>query len=162
MPLVPHPEELRALEEIIQPGEPPPSRFWMIFDQRPINRNGDTIRRFQDPRYLRWFRHREDLLYSDTYLNAASALPIIDTVGMIAAWQSGKRALRSVRAPTMSLFVNFFEQNVAPGWMLCDARSEYAASGLISTRVEIWSVDGRLLSQGISQMLTIGAPKSGQ
>jgi acyl-CoA thioesterase len=160
MPMVPHPEEIRPLEELIKPGEAPPTRFWAMFDQRPINRSRDTIRRFLDPRYLRWFRYREDLPYSDAYLNASLALPVIDTAGMIAAWQSGNKALRSVRAPTMSLFVNFFEQNVAPGWMLCDARSDYAANGVISTHVEIWSVDGRLLSQGISQMVTIAAPKS--
>jgi len=62
---------------------------------------------------------------------------------------------RNAEVTSVSLDVSVRFHDAAPDaeWLLCDARSPVAKTGLIGTEATVWSPDGRLLASGGSQLL---------
>jgi acyl-CoA thioesterase len=152
MPLVPHPEELRTIEEIMRPDDPPLGPFWQPLEQRPVNRIAGRDRRPRSHRFFRWLRYRE-LGGASQVLAAASYLPVIDVMGVVAAGQMYDEPFLRSLAPTIQLAAHFYDLEQASDWFLCDSFCEHAKDGLVTGRVKIWSIDGELLAHGFSQML---------
>ncbi len=158
MPDVPHPDELRPIEDVMEPGESNPTKFWDVFEQRPINKVKWRERRHYAPRFLRWFRYREPDTSSSLYMRAAMALPIIDTMGIPAAGVAKGANVLEFLAPTIQLSTHFYELDELDGWLLGDSYAESAERGVINSRVNVWSVRGALIAQGLTQAVT----KSGE
>jgi acyl-CoA thioesterase len=154
IPSVPHPEELRSLEEVMRADEPPVHKFWSVYDQRPINRIGSRQRSPRSSRFLRWFRYRDPVDGTSQFLTAAKYLPTIDVLGVTAAAQMYDEPFLRSLAPTIQLAVHFYDISDAGEWFLCDAFCEHTNDGLIPARVKVWSVKGQLLAHGFSQMVT--------
>ncbi len=154
MPLVPHPEELRDLEDIMSKDEPTVHPFWSVLDQRPINRIDHQTRRSRPAHFLRWYRYRAKPRFEDVFLDAARPLPIIDIMGVPAALQIYDKPLITTIAPTIQLSVSFHDISSATDWFLCDSRCEFFDRGHLSAHVRIWSMDGALVSHGFSHMIT--------
>lgn len=152
MPLVPHPDELRTLEEILEPGETPPHAFWDAFDQRPINRVQSRARLHRTARSLRWFRYRE-AMPQDAALSCGRLLPIGDTMGIPAASETYEGPFLTSLAPTTQLTAHFYAPAQTGDWILCDAYGDYAEDGLVSIRAMLWSTTGKLVGHVLSQMV---------
>jgi acyl-CoA thioesterase len=156
MPAAPHPTELRTMQEMLRPDEPPLRPFWDVFDQRPINRVDPHARSAQRAQVLRWLRYAGTSDLEDPYFRAALTLPIIDTMGVPALRQApGPVKVPNSVAPTVQLCVHFREPGGPPGWMLAEASAEYSGNGLISTAGRVWSENGRLLADGLTQMVCL-------
>ena len=56
-------------------------------------------------------------------------------------------------APTLDLYVAFHEPAPRDEWLLVEARGLAAADGLIGGTALVWTLDGRLVASGGSQML---------
>lgn len=154
MPAAPHPEELKSLDQLRRPNDPPPHPFWDVFDDRPINRTNSWSLRTKVPRAQRWLRYRDIEDLSSPFLRAGMFLPIIDLLGVNAMSNGvGRNALTSV-APTLQLTAHFYQLDAFDGWFLADAHGECARDGLFNNRVGIWSVDGAFVAQGMVQMLS--------
>jgi acyl-CoA thioesterase len=154
MPVVPHPDELRRLEDIMEPGEPPIHAFWEAFEQRPINRIASLERSPRTPHFFRWFRSLcpQDAL--SQFARASAFLPIVDVMGVASATQMYEEPFLQTLVPTVQLTVQFYDLSDVSDWFLSDSLCEYAGGGLIPAQVKIWSVRGDLLAYGLSQMVT--------
>lgn len=154
MPLVPHPDELSRLEAIMRKDEPPLPPFWTVFDQRPINRIDAARRRHRPARLLRWFRYFAPTTFETPFLDVARTLPIIDVMGIPAANQMyDEPFLKGTQVATVQLSVCFHDTVDIGAWLLSDASCPHAAAGVIATSVDIWSVTGTLVAQGVSQLI---------
>lgn len=156
MPVVPHPDELKRLEDIMQPEEPPIHTFWQPFEQRPINRIGSREKLSRTSRLFRWFRYVCAAEAPSEFMTAAGYLPIIDVMGVVSAAQLYDEPFLSTLAPTIQLAAHFYDVTDAGEWFLSDSFCEHTSDGLIPARVKIWSVKGQLLAHGFSQMVTRG------
>lgn len=152
MPLVPHPDELRSLEQIIKPSDPPIPRFFDIFDQRPINRDSQSIKR-RSSKFRRWFRMRNEPDAFDEFYGFSRCLPIIDVFGIMAGAQMYEGPFVFGFAPTANLSVHFMDTRYSGEWLLCDAVCDYAGAGAIFSRARMWGLRGELVAEGISSMV---------
>lgn len=154
MPKVPHPRELRPLEELRPPDAPPRPRFFEVFDERMIDRSDLQNRLHKSAHLLLWIRYREMPSFDCVFLGAARSLPIIDIWGIPATTQIFENPSLTTLAPTIQFTAHFYNTIDLGEWILCDAYGEFAGDGLISTRVKTWSISGELIAQGFSQMVT--------
>jgi len=152
MPMVPHPDELKSVEQIMEPDEPPRHKFWSVFDERPIHRIDSFKRRNMPGHSLRWMRYRDSAL-ATPFIRAGATLPIIDMLGVTAASNARGGNILTSLAPTLSLTAHFYELDALDGWLLGDATAECVRHGMINTRVRIWSLTGALVAQGLTQMI---------
>ena len=152
MPIVPHADELKAVEELPQAGlfSLP---FWSVFEQRQIGGIDIGARRHNSPQCLRWLKYKGDNKNGSRFLRAGMTIPIIDLLAVVAAKNGyGDNILVSL-APTINLVAHFYELEKADGWLLGEAHAEYVGNGLLCGRVSIWSSHGDLIAQGMTQMI---------
>jgi len=153
MPGVAHHSGLKSWSEMFpdaQPGFP----FWQNFDGKPVRFAAEGT---ADPRgsvSQNWNRFCGFAATNDPFLDCARALVMIDTYPWIAFGRGLDRRPDYV-APTLDLTAWFHDAPGACEWLLVDARSDVARSGLIHGSVDIWSDDGRPLASGGSNLLHV-------
>ena len=159
MPLVADPEELISIEDAMSQEAENPMPFWHQFEQRVVNRISAGTRLNRPARLLRWFRYKD---FSDAELDDQSrcfsqCLPLIDTMGIPAAMEAHEGEFLQSLAPTLNLNCTFYPQmrSASDGWLLADAQADFAAGGLISNSVKIWSRQGHLLANGSTVMKVV-------
>lgn len=154
MPLAPHPDELRAPQELRDPALGPINPFFDVFDQRSINDKDYGQRRHRPPRYLRWLRYRDISAENSPFLAAAKTLPMIDMMGVPAASNAHGENIMTTVMPTIQLSAQFYDLAGEEDWLLGDAYAESVSGGVLGARVKIWGQDGRLIAQGMTQMIS--------
>ncbi len=154
MPVVPHPDEMQSIESIIA-KRMPKAPFWEAFEQRHINFLDMGKRKNPTPRSLRWMRHK-DGVGEDRFSKASAVLPIVDVLGVPAALNVLGPTSNIVKASTLNLNIQYFDISSIDGWLLGDAYAECINGRLLSFRVQVWSISGSLVCQGIGQMFTGG------
>ena len=91
----------------------------------------------------------------DPFLDAGRALLLIDTVVWPAACQ--RHVEPGVIAPSLDVVAWFHRPADDADWLLADAQSPIAESGLIGGTVRIWGADRRLRATGGAQLLCVPA-----
>jgi acyl-CoA thioesterase len=88
---------------------------------------------------------------SDPWVEAARLLVVLD----VGSWPAGSRphAYRehTFIAPSLDLYAAFTGLASGSEWLLLDAHSPVAASGLLSWTGRVWSRDRRLVASGGGQ-----------
>jgi hypothetical protein len=149
------------------PPEPPPEpgedrpryAFWDNFDQRPLTwvQPWPPVEPLP-PVYRTWVRYMEgsagtgtDGATPDPWVDAARLLVVLD----VGSWPAGSRphAYRehAFIAPSLDLYAAFTDLGSGSEWLLLDAHSPVAASGLLSWTGRVWSRDRRLVASGGGQ-----------
>jgi acyl-CoA thioesterase II len=157
-PDVADPEELPPppLEPPPAPGEDRPHyAFWDNFEQRPTNWVAPWPPREPLPPVWRtWVRYTESSsaeAAADPWVNAARLLVVLD----VGSWPAGSRphAYRehAFIAPSLDLYAAFQDLGSGAEWLLLDAHSPVAASGLLSWTGRVWSRERRLVASGGGQ-----------
>jgi acyl-CoA thioesterase len=84
---------------------------------------------------------------------------LIDTM----IWPANCRAYRDEDvvyiAPSLDVNVHFHAADSASDWLLVDTTVPIASGGLIAGHSNIWSMQGRLLASGGSQLICRPAPR---
>lgn len=126
-------------------------RFWDNFEQRPASWIDDwEEREGHHPEYLNWLRFTPTSRFDDPWLEAARLLLLVD----LGAWPAvtARHNQQDFIAPSIDVSCEFHSLDV-PDWLLLHGRSDVAGGGLVASRQEVWSEDGRLLASGISHLL---------
>ena len=153
MPDVAHHSALKTWAELF-PDEEESFSFWRNFDGKPVRLMPSGT---ADPRgsiAQAWNRFRDFAATADPFLDFARALVMIDTYPWIAFGRGLDREPDYV-APTLDLTAWFHEPPGAAEWLLTEARSDVARSGLIHGSVHVWSDDGRPIASGGSNLLHV-------
>jgi acyl-CoA thioesterase len=145
------------------PPEPPPEpgedrphyAFWDNFEQRPTNWVAPWPPREPLPPVWRtWVRYAESSAVeaaADPWVDAARLLVVLD----VGSWPAGSRphAYRehAFIAPSLDLYAAFQDLGSGSDWLLLDAHSPVAASGLLSWTGRVWSRERRLVASGGGQ-----------
>ena len=162
------PPDVADPEDVLPPPpEPPPEpgedrpryAFWDNFDQRPLN----WVQPWPPaeplpPVYRTWVRYRagspgtgSDGATPDPWVDAARLLVVLDVM----SWPAGSRPHayqeHAFIAPSLDLYAAFTGLASGSEWLLLDAHSPVAASGLLSWTGRVWSRDRRLLASGGGQ-----------
>jgi acyl-CoA thioesterase len=158
-PDAPPPSALKSIEELIPPGEiAQRHRFWGNLECRPTKWVPWRVRQAGEARVLDWYRFRPRATFDDPFLDAARALLLIDTM----TWPANCRAYREedviYSAPSLDVNVHFHAAEPESDFLLVEARAPVASGGLIGGRTDVWSMSGRLLASGTSQLFCRPAP----
>jgi acyl-CoA thioesterase II len=153
-PTVPPPEALPdpvSLRTDAGPRYP----FWNNFEARVV----DPARfleaeRTGEPVWREWYRFTPRARFEDPFVDAGRLLLLIDTLGWPAACRPHPRN-SGFQAPSLDVSAWFHALDPACEWLLADHVSPVAAHGLMGTRGQIWSRDGRLLATGGAQLLCV-------
>jgi acyl-CoA thioesterase len=134
----------------------PDFAFWDNFDQRPTN----WVQPWPPtgplpPVWRTWVRYVDGSPAAggtgDLWVDAARALVVLD----VGSWPAGSRphAYRnhSFIAPSLDLYASFQHLGSGSEWLLLDAHSPVAESGLLSWTGRVWSRDRRLVASGGGQ-----------
>jgi len=154
-PAVPDPAELRSSDELYRRERP---RFWENVETRPVDPAAWADGRPSRPPVLRqWYRLRPASSFDDSFLEAARALLLIDTLVWPASCQ--RHVDPAFIAPNLDVVAWFHRSAADSAWLLGDACTPVAEGGLLGGTVRIWSEERRLLATGGAQLLCI--PPSG-
>jgi acyl-CoA thioesterase len=156
MPLVPGPEGLPSMEDLLPPEERAPYPFWENLEVRPTRFVPPKLRRADAPVLQSWYRFRPRATFTDPVLDAARMLVLVDTMQWPAAFRAHDDP--PYVAPNIDLAVQLHRLAPDVEWLLCDAISPVAADGLVGGRAAVWSAGGVLLASGASQLLCRPAP----
>lgn len=151
MPDVPPPDDLPDLAARVASAGSPLNPFWAGFDVRPTD--WTTGRNPAGARTCQWFRYRDFPVDADSYLDAARALLLIDTL----VWPAHNRGLDErarYLAPSLDVAA-WFHELAASDWLLLDVSAERAGGGLIHGTARVWSLDGRLVATGASGLAVL-------
>jgi acyl-CoA thioesterase-2 len=155
LPEVPGWEETSSVEERVTPARRSDMPFWRNLEERPIDWIDDwDAREPGDPRYRSWFRYRPQPTFDDPFVDAGRALVLLDTMMWPAAVRAHPPGESGFYAPSIDVQARFHARDAASEWLLCDARSPWAADGLVGGTAQIWSANGTLLATGGQQMLS--------
>lgn len=157
MPDVPPPEALEPIEAHLERHGQPAIPFLRNFAVRPVDFRAVGNPDPRGARIERWQRYRGWEATEDPFLDAARAVIAIDTHVWMAHVRGLKRPPTYV-APSLDLTVWFHQPAGASDWLLVDARSDVAQTGLIHGLVRVWSEQGRLVATGGSQCLVFNLP----
>lgn len=128
--------------------------FWQNLEERAIDWIDDwESREPGDPRYRSWFRYRPRATFDDPFVDAGRALLLLDTMMWPAAVRAYPAGEHGFYAPSIDLHARFHASDPSSEWLLCDARSPWAADGLVGGTAHVWSGNGALLATGGQQML---------
>lgn len=163
MPAVPPPHDLKTYEELI-PLEEQAQRhaFWKNFEARPPHWIPWSARTGGPPMLREWYRFRPRAIFDDPVVDAARSLLLIDTH----IWPAHCRGYRHDHpdlarylAPSLDVTAHFHQFAPQSDWLLVDAEAPIATAGFIGGRSRIWSLDGRLLASGTSQLMARSASR---
>ena len=125
--------------------------FWGNFEQRPATWIPDWEGRADlPPEYHEWLRFEPTATFDDAWLEAARLLLLVDLGGWPATCQRHNQS--EIIAPNIDVSCEFHSLD-ATAWLLLHGRADLAGEGLVATRQQVWSDDGRLLASGISHLL---------
>jgi len=149
-PDVPGPEALPPSAHHLK--DEPAHVFWQHFDAHPVRWSwpGDP-----DPRghvYEQWMRFRDHAPGTDPFLDQARALLLIDTMLWPTHWR-GEPPGADYVAPSLDVAVWFHEASGDADWLLIEARTPVAGSGLVHGHARVWTRDGKLVASGGSNLL---------
>ena len=135
------------------PGEDRPIyAFWENFEQRPTNWvNPWPPTEPLPPVWRTWVRYVEGAAPDDWWVDAARTLVVLD----VGSWPAGSRPHahlnHSFIAPSLDLYAAFQDLGTGSEWLLLDAHSPVAGTGLLSWTGRVWSRDRRLIASGGGQ-----------
>lgn len=157
-PDVPGPDELKPVEDLVPPDEPPPPfSFFDNVEERPTAWVNRADRVPGEPRVTDWFRFRPVATFDDPIVDACRYLILVDTMEWPAATRAHKPPVPWM-APSLDLSVRFHRAAPDSEWLLSETTSPIAAEGLVGGQAAVWSEDGRLLATGGQQMFCRPAP----
>jgi acyl-CoA thioesterase len=159
-PEAPAPSVLKSMEELVTADDQGPRfKFWENLECRPTVYIPRRQRGGSEPRLLDWYRFRPRATFEDPFLDAARSMLLIDTM----IWPANCRAYRDEDvvyiAPSLDVNVHFHAADSASDWLLVDTTVPIASGGLIAGHSNIWSMQGRLLASGGSQLICRPAPR---
>jgi acyl-CoA thioesterase len=157
MPDVPRPEDVEPLETHLKNSKIERVAFWSNIDCRPLEYREPGGPPVHNSRLQRWYRFKGSLAGDDVFLNAGCAALLVDANVWASHWRM-RDAAPDYAGPTLDTTVWFHERAGATGWVLVDADSGVARSGLVHGAVRVWSEDGRLIATGGSQCLVVPLP----
>jgi acyl-CoA thioesterase-2 len=154
-PDAPHPDTLKTVAEHLGPAAPPATGFWINIETKPVVWiHWDDPRPPGAPARLQEWCRFVGYEAGDAFLDACRPLILIDTL----LWPTHHRALAerpNYVAPSLDVTAWFHEAAGAADWLLVDAQSDVADSGLIHGRSRVWTPDGRIVASGGSNMLHV-------
>ncbi|HET6166573.1 MAG TPA: thioesterase family protein [Marmoricola sp.] len=150
MPVVPAPEDVRLVEELLPAGDWPPYPFWQNLQYKlpgvtwPPDGPDEAI-------WRPWLRFVPPPVGDDVWVDAARAVILIDLASWPAVqsrhgWQQPEYV-----APTLDLNVAFHGPALGQDWLLCDSAAPLSTRGLFGWNARIWSSDGTLHASGGGQ-----------
>jgi acyl-CoA thioesterase len=157
MPDVPRPEAVDPLEAHLRNSKSERVAFWSNIECRPIEFREPGGPSPRSRRLQRWYRFKGALAGDDVFLNAGCAALLVDANVWASHWRM-RDATPDYAGPTLDTTVWFHEIAGATGWVLVDADSDVAQSGLVHGTVRVWSEDGHPIATGGSQCLVVPLP----
>ncbi|MDP9180185.1 MAG: thioesterase family protein [Chloroflexota bacterium] len=156
MPEAPPPSQLKSFLDH-WPDPPDSVPFWQNIDLRIIYPERIFDREHaHDANVPEWYRYQRRDTFDDPFVDAASAVILMDTI----AWPAGANpyppSTRTYQAVNLDVVAWFYEPE-SP-WLLCDYDAPLATGGLVAGRGLIWSEDGRLVAMGGAQLFCIQVP----
>lgn len=150
MPDVAGPGSLKSWEELV-PKDAPRSVFWSNIESKPLRFLKWGERDPEGSIVRDWYRFRGFVPTDDPFLDQARALLLIDTL----LWPAhGRRHMpEDYIAPSLDVSAWFHALPGKAEWLLVDAHTATAQSGLLHGLTRVWTEDGRLIATGGSQML---------
>jgi acyl-CoA thioesterase II len=155
------PPDVPDPDDVAPPPPPPPPEdgedrpvytFWENFEQRPTNWVDPWPPTEPLPPVWRtWVRYADGGVTDDAWVDAARALVVLD----VGSWPAGSRPHahlnHSFIAPSLDLYAAFQDLGTGSEWLLLDAHSPVAGTGLLSWTGRVWSRDRRLIASGGGQ-----------
>jgi acyl-CoA thioesterase II len=153
---VPHWSQLKTLQEqMAEAGEPFESyyEFWNRLEQREPTWIPNWHAREPlelPPAWECWIQFRDISVHSDPWIDACRSLILVD----LGAWPAADAHHNTDRfmAPSIDIACEFSDSNSSE-WLLVECDSPVASDGLIASRSNVFSDDGRLIAVGTSQLL---------
>jgi acyl-CoA thioesterase-2 len=156
MPQVPGPDEIPQWNP--RAGEPMPddlTPFWGNMDARmygwPVGQRWEE-RTPGAPIRTEWNRFRPRATFDDPFVDAARSVILIDTLMLTAAMLAYREPMTHMGV-SLDLSVWFHREAIGEEWLLCEAVSPVAGSGVVAGSARIWTQDGRLVASGGQQNL---------
>jgi acyl-CoA thioesterase II len=158
-PLVPGPDELPSVRELLPEQRRASYPFWDNLESKPLDFELDWPPSGPRPAEWReWLRFVPTPCFSDPWVDAARAVILVD----LPSWPSAHRphAWRSPTwvAPTLDLNVAFHTPTGQHEWLLCDGRAPLSTDGLFGWTARVWSAGGQLHASGGGQCLYRRSP----
>jgi acyl-CoA thioesterase II len=153
-PDVARPDGLLSVEERLPPERRSEMPFWQNLEERPLSWIDDWEHREPDePLYQSWLRFRPSATFDDPFVDAGRSLLLIDTMNWPAAVRAYPPGEHGFYAPSIDVHAQFHALEPECEWLLCEARSPWAADGLVGGTSSVWSSTGTLLATGTQQLL---------
>jgi acyl-CoA thioesterase II len=138
--------------EAVTPVDPAASPFAMArnLDQRRLPPDENQIRHSARA----WMRYQPTPTFDDPWADACRSLILLDTW----AWASAASGLLDHErgqflGPNLDVTARFFSNASDSDWLLVDAISPVATSGLIGSELRVWSSKGWLVAAGGAQLI---------
>ena len=153
-PVLPGPDELPNMEELVPEGTARPYRFWENLEAKPIDFSSTWPPEGpQSAVWQEWLRFIPTPSLTDPWVDAARLVILVD----LPSWPSAHRPHAWQEppfiAPTLDLNVAFHQPATDEEWLLCDGAAPLSTRGLFGWTSRVWSSRGDLHTSGGGQCL---------
>ncbi|MDP8913112.1 MAG: thioesterase family protein [Pseudomonadota bacterium] len=154
MPDVPAAAELETLESHFSRLGRELVTFWANLECRPVEFRAPGGPRPRTRRLQRWYQFRHDPATADIFANAGRVAVLIDANIWAAHWRMLDRE-PDYAGPSLDLTIAFHDAAILSDWLLLDAESEVAITGIVHATGRVWTTDGRLVATGGGNCLVV-------
>jgi acyl-CoA thioesterase II len=161
-PVVPDPDELPDIRELLPDDAASPFPFWNNLEARPLAFEAQWPPDGPRPaRWQEWLRFTPTASFEDPWVDAARCVILVD----LPSWPSAHRPHAwkqpPFTAPTLDLNVAFHRPTSGRDWLLCDGAAPLSTGGLFGWNARVWSTGGQLHASGGGQCMYRRLPGSG-
>ncbi|MEM8619353.1 MAG: thioesterase family protein [Actinomycetota bacterium] len=153
-PVLPGPDELPTIRELLGADEPSPYAFWENLDAKPTA--------FEQPwppdgprpaRWQEWLRFRPTPTFDDPWVDAIRSLILVDLPGWPSASRPHAWSQPKFIGPTLDVNVVFHRSTADEPWLLADGAAPVSTGGLFGWNARVWSPSGQLHASGGGQCI---------
>lgn len=153
-PTTPTPEQLPTLEKHFREVGRTPVTFWAKLDCRPVEFRAPGGKPATTDMLERWYRFRDETPSHDVFDIAGRAAILLDANIWAAHWRMLEEE-PDYAGPSLDLSVWFHEVLASSEWMMLEAISPVASSGIVFGTGRLWDDDGGLIASGSGNCLVV-------